>query len=666
MMIKKISVLFVLSVVSFSVFSQKGNYEISEEIPFQPMFVIGSSYYSFQGDIKGPKTNALLGNIGYNAGVLFNLSTDLDCKISFSNASFFEKNEDFEFSSNANIYSVNLNYGLKFLKNSKINPFTTAGISSISYKTYNEEDFDKEYALVLPLGLGLQLNISERIKLNVGVNYCLSNADIDKDELSNADNFLTANFNIAYDLFTPKPKATTITDESFYNDVNYNSLENEDSDGDKVIDFDDLCPYTPQNVKVDQYGCPIDTDLDGIADYIDKEKNTFPGSIVDQFGVTLSDELRLNKKSDVASRKYANFYNENEIKRSDYKNVNEFLIAKANAFNKAFNLDVSEDISKDYYRVKLGEYFEKVPATLINKYLSIEDLISIPQDNGSVVYAVGSYENVNDAVDRQTNLETDDLDNTQIIIDKKGIIENYNVLNENIKKEEILINNDSIEIENSKNDVSKEKKQKDIISNDLESKLKSIDNKLIYRIQIGAFKEILPKEIFKGVNDVVFFKGDDNVYRYNSGSFNNYQQAIFYLKEMRDRGFEDAFIATYKGGKRVGLSNVLSSKNKTKIKSLKKDITNQESKVSTNEENIFYSIQIGIFSDNISAEKLKVLSQLESLKTTKISDKLSSYYIDKIATLDTAKKKLSNIKSKGFEKAFIIKTRNGKRVPLAN
>ena len=79
----------------------------------------------------------------------------------------------------------------------------------------------------------LQLNISERIKLNVGVNYCLSNADIDKDELSNADNFLTANFNIAYDLFTPKPQSTTYTDESFYNDVNFSSLENEDSDGDK-------------------------------------------------------------------------------------------------------------------------------------------------------------------------------------------------------------------------------------------------------------------------------------------------------------------------------------------------------------------------------------------------------------------------------------------------
>ena len=660
MMIKKISVLFVLSIISFSVFSQKGNYEIKEEIPFQPMLVIGSSYYSFQGDIKGPKTNPLLGNIGYNAGVLFNLSTDLDCKISFSNASFYEKNEDFEFSSNANVYSLDLNYGLKFFKNSKINPFTTVGISSISYKTYNEEDFDKDYALVLPLGLGLKLSISERIKLNVGVNYCLSNADIDKDELSNSDNFLTANFNIAYDLFTPKSQVFTYNDESFYNDVNYSLLENEDSDGDKVIDFDDLCPYTPENVKVDEHGCPIDTDLDGIADYIDKEKNTLPGSIVDQFGVTLSDELRLNKKSEVASREYANFYNENEIKRSDYKNVNEFLIAKANAFNKAFNLDFSDDIIKEFYRVKLGEYYEKVPADLINKFLSIEDLISIPQDNGSVVYAVGSYENVIDAINRQTNLETNNLINTDIIIDKNGILEDYLTFNENLITEKVLVQKNTQENLNEEN-----KRQKDS-TNTLEKKPRLDGDKTIYRIQIGAFEEILPKEIFKGVNDVVFFKGGDNIYRYNSGAFDNYNQAIIYLKEMRDRGFEDAFIATYKDGVRVGLSNTLSLENKIKKKIINTPINKKENKSYINKENIFYSIQIGIFSENIDAENLKDLSQVKELKIKKISDKLSSYYIDKIVTLDTAKSKLSSIKSKGFEKAFIIKTKNGKRVPLAN
>ena len=102
---------------------------------------------------------------------------------------------------------------------------------------------------------------------------------------------------------------------------------------------------------------------------------------------------------------------------------------------------------------------------------------------------------------------------------------------------------------------------------------------------------------------------------------------------MRDRGFEDAFIATYKDGKRVGLSNVLSSKNINNKKSANKDARKKESKTSTNKENISYSVQIGIFSDNISAEKLNALSQLKSLKTKRISDKLSSYYIDKLVTV---------------------------------
>ncbi len=685
-MIKKISVLFVLLIVSYSAFSQKGNYEINEEIPFQPMFVIGSSYYSFQGDIKGPKTNTLLGNIGYNAGVLFNLTKDLDFKLTLSNASFFEKNEDFEFSSRANLYTLNLNYRLKILKNSKINPFANTGFSTISYKTYNQRDFDKEYALLLPLGVGLQLDISERIKLNIGVNYCLTSADIDKDELSNADNFLTANFNIAYDIFTTNNKQSSYTDESFYSDVNFNSLENEDSDGDNIIDFDDLCPYTPKNVKVDENGCPIDTDLDGIPDYIDKEKNTFPGNIVDQNGVTLSDELRLNKKSEVASRKYANFYNENEIKRSDYKNVNEFLIAKANAFNKEFNIDLSKDITKDLYRVKLGKYYEKVPATLINRYLSIEDLLSIPQDDGAVVYAVGSYERVIDAINRQAALESENFLNTQIIFDKDGNLEDFRVKSESLTEDKV-INVDSVEVlsteeyisadtkqDNSKKtldeglitkkNISVDKKQNNF-KEPLENKPKLVDDKLVYRIQIGAFKEILSKEIFKGVSNVVFFKGEDNIYRYNSGSFNNYQQAVSYLNEMRNRGFEDAFIAIYNQGKRVGLSNVLSKNKIIKKKAMKKEISNKENKISTKKENTLYSIQIGIFSDNISSEKLETLSQLKSVKTTKISDKLSSYFLDEIVTLDSAKNKLRSIKDKGFDKAFIIKTKNGKRVPLS-
>jgi hypothetical protein len=43
----------------------------------------------------------------------------------------------------------------------------------------------------------------------------------------------------------------------------------QDSDMDGVSDKKDKCPNTPTGVAVDVNGCPIDTDGDGVADYID-------------------------------------------------------------------------------------------------------------------------------------------------------------------------------------------------------------------------------------------------------------------------------------------------------------------------------------------------------------------------------------------------------------
>ncbi|WP_243689520.1 thrombospondin type 3 repeat-containing protein [Geotalea toluenoxydans] len=43
-----------------------------------------------------------------------------------------------------------------------------------------------------------------------------------------------------------------------------------DSDKDGVADYLDKCPGTPAGVQVDQDGCPVDSDGDGVADYLDK------------------------------------------------------------------------------------------------------------------------------------------------------------------------------------------------------------------------------------------------------------------------------------------------------------------------------------------------------------------------------------------------------------
>jgi outer membrane protein OmpA-like peptidoglycan-associated protein len=49
-----------------------------------------------------------------------------------------------------------------------------------------------------------------------------------------------------------------------------------DSDGDGVADYLDQCANTPKEAigKIDSVGCPLDSDGDGVADYLDKCANT--------------------------------------------------------------------------------------------------------------------------------------------------------------------------------------------------------------------------------------------------------------------------------------------------------------------------------------------------------------------------------------------------------
>jgi len=63
-----------------------------------------------------------------------------------------------------------------------------------------------------------------------------------------------------------------------------------DSDGDGVPDYLDKCPNTPAGVQVDATGCPLDSDGDGVPDYLDKCPNTPTGVKVDATGCPLDSD----------------------------------------------------------------------------------------------------------------------------------------------------------------------------------------------------------------------------------------------------------------------------------------------------------------------------------------------------------------------------------------
>ena len=493
--LKKAFVLFVLF-SSISVFAQKGNYDREPSMPFQPMFSFGTAYHSFQGDIMGPATNTLLGNMGYRAGMRLNISKNIDASLLFSNTSFYEKNDEASFKSDVDAIGLHLGYTLNSVfKQSRISPYLTGGVQSLSFKTSNpvgDKSTDRESTIAIPLGLGLRLNISERIDLDATFNYTIAMGDIDKSVEEAADKFMSASFTIHYDLFTPKPKEIPF-DDSYYADVNFKEMDVEDEDGDLVADVDDYCPKTPIGVKVNQFGCPLDGDNDGIPDYIDQEKNTRSGAVVDENGVQLTDEKYHSMYSDyeAASREYANFYNENEIKRENYKTTDEYLIAKANAFNKAYNEgeEFNNTVAALKYKVKIGAFSDGVPANVINKYLSLDDLESIPQDNGVVIYAVGTYNTLDDALSREYELEAKGFNETSILVDNNGVLSDYAmpIPESVIDEDEIVVAPISEEIEAQ---VEKEKKVvEDSINNSNKGNIMSEDKSIFDKLYESVMGE---------------------------------------------------------------------------------------------------------------------------------------------------------------------------------
>lgn len=649
--LKKALVLCAL-ISSTSVFAQKGNYDVEPTIPFQPMFSFGTAYHSFQGDIMGPESNSLLGNMGYRAGIRLNISQNVDASFLFSNTSFFEKNEDASFESNVDAVGLHFGYTLNSIfKQSRISPYLTAGLQSLSFKTLNESNqskwTDRESTIAIPLGLGLRLNISERIDLDATINYTIAMDDIDKSVEENADKFISANFTVHYDLFTPKPKQNIYLDESYYADVNFNAMDIEDEDGDLVADVDDYCPKTPIGVKVGQFGCPLDSDNDGIPDYIDQEENTFEGAVVDEKGVQLTDDKYRSMYSDyeAASREYANFYNENEIKREKYKTTDAYLIAKANAFNKAYNDGEIFDNTVEglKYKVKIGAFSDVVPANVINKYLSLDDLESIPQDDGMVIYAVGTYNSLEKALGREYELEAKGFDNTYILVDNNGSVSNYviPVPEPIIDEEEVVlpvVEEDEIE---------KITEEETVVSS----------NETTYRIQIGAFDKELSDKVFEGVDNVVSFSGKDGLVRYMAGSFTEYKDAINYQAQMKLRGFEDAFIVTYKNGERISLNIAI----KTERTSSKAEVViGQE----ITKPNIEFMVQILVAKKSLSAEDLTKMGKLGNIDKEAKGEEMYLYFTGSFISMVDANVRLEEVKLAGYADAFVFAKLEGERITI--
>lgn len=233
---------------------------------------------------------------------------------------------------------------------------------------------------------------------------------------------------------------------------------------------------------------------------------------------------------------------------------------------------------------------------------------------------------------------------------------------EEIKKEKIIQKKESISIEGL------EIKNETAYNNDNPIPLNAkLNDGLLYRVQIGAFKMLIANNSFNGLSPINAEKTGNGYYRYTAGNYSEYNTANTVKNELRKIGYRDAYVVFYYNGKRISRSESISlSKTNENTEIVANQTTSlivntPEIKKEINKINgLLFTIQIGLYNKQINGESILNLKPIYSdMAPNGLYRYTAGIYnnIDKI--LKDRKRVADEI---GIKDAFISAYLNGKRI----
>jgi hypothetical protein len=155
------------------------------------------------------------------------------------------------------------------------------------------------FTFSVPVSAGLDFKMGRRISARLGASFHYTFTDLMDDFThrgngerkgnSANDMFLFTSLSVAYAFGVERKQKAPQND--YFEGMDVLAMDVNDADADGVRDIDDLCAMTPDGVEVDEFGCPLDTDRDLIADYRDKEEFTGAEKIANLQGIGLTDQM---------------------------------------------------------------------------------------------------------------------------------------------------------------------------------------------------------------------------------------------------------------------------------------------------------------------------------------------------------------------------------------
>jgi len=509
-----------------------------------------------------------------------------------------------------------------------------------------------ERSWAMPIGMGFIMKATDRIdvKMNfqlffTATNYIDGLTEVNGGSKKN-DKFSYTSVSLQYDLIA-KPLKKKVKNKELFDNMDWLAIDNMDSDKDGVKDWDDNCQGTPPDVKVGADGCPEDTDGDGIPDFRDDEINTPAGLIVDTRGVAINDDYWKDW--------YAQFMNDSTGIGSEVEYV-------GNAF--ALTPKVPKDPDKEVYTVELARYTGSIPSDEMAFLLSIGDINSTTLEDGTtIVYTTGSYRKVKTAIKRRD--EYREMGNKNAIVSKmKGknitqISEEdlLKLLEEETRRDKEKALQDSLAIASNTNTTSAGTQTSTAVKDGDIPDVLDTDNfgpdDIVYRVQLGAFKNKISAGVFNTSAGVLELKTGESMYRYVTKGYKTIEEAAQVRADLVIQGYSDAFVTAYKGGKRIPMTATKA----TVEKGYKEDLNEQKTFSSVNKKLVTFKIQLGPNKrpNQVAAaeDKYKELKSLDKQTTTTGNIRFTS---GEFTSYDAAQKYLKELENKGYSEAFLIAT----------
>lgn len=511
-----------------------------------------------------------------------------------------------------------------------------------------EQNFDgfgkyQERTLGIPLELGANFHVGNKLKFRVGTAVHFTFTDlidgVTNESVGNRigdarnDKLLYTHIAMSYDFnikSKKKPKFDVIDEDS----EQYYREDTIDSDGDMVVDHMDRCANTPPGVVVDELGCPLDDDLDGVANSFDDELLSMEGALVDMKGVTMTDDQHIEN-----FRRYKDSIGE----FTAWDTLQRTWSSDPRSLKTLINTKTLKPKAKELY-VVVGSDIQGVSEDELWKKLANRDF-QVKESGDSILYVMGGYD-PNMVADVIKELEEDSVQVQGVVeINDQDEITSVNV-------DEIV---ESIEVANeSQNNETGDDEFVPVI--DPETQLAS------FRIQIGAFSRKISKSVFADLPEVVSVKGDDGLYRYFSGSYTDKSKAASHKVNLTTSGYNDAFIVAFKDGKRVTLREAGFDVKPGLIEDI--SLSSTPSVNAVDPKLVKFRVQVGAFKEKVPTDYLDLFLDIGNVLPKKdVVSGFTRYYVGKLDTYEQAMAFRDRIAKKGLEDCFIVGEFKQKIIP---